>query len=151
MMILRKILIVLMCYAPLTWANTHGYLGFWYDANQTQSVPRTKTTRENSSQTEAEHEIQQFCQNQDAQLSQSNSNGNSGCFALTPLQNTCVAAAWSHKRGLLRPDNVYIAQHPDFHEVGKMAHKMCKQNNGWFARCEVETVFCTDREMYAQE
>lgn len=149
MKILTSVLLAMIL--PITHAetstpSTHGYIGFWYNPTENHSVPQTKTTQENHNKINAETEIQQFC----AQYDQNLPDGMTGCFALTPLQNTCAAAAWSHKRGLLRPDNVYIAQHPDFHQVGKLAHQMCRQENGWFARCEVETVYCTDREQYRE-
>lgn len=124
--------------------NTYGYIAFWYNPTEANSVPQTKTTRENNTQADAETEIQQFC----AQYNQQLPDGTTGCFGVTALQNTCAAAAWSHKRGLMRPDNVYIAQHHDFRKVGKLAKKMCRQDNGWFARCEVETVYCTDHAQY---
>lgn len=140
--------LILCLIAPFAWANnTYGYLGFWHNPHDSRTVPQTKTTRENNSLAEAEAEMQQFCSRHDQILP----DGTTGCFALTPIQNTCAAAAWSHKRGLMRPDNVYIATHADFHQVGKIAYKLCKQNNGWFARCEVETVYCSSSEMYPQK
>lgn len=130
--------------SPMTLADSYGYLAFWHHPNDAQSVPHTKTTRENASQADADAELNTFCQQYDQQLSPNTS----GCFAVTPLQNTCAAAAWSHKRGLMRPNNIYIATDPDFKRVAKLALKSCKKDNGWFARCEVETVYCTDGQQY---
>lgn len=143
-MFLKYTPLLLCLLVPNALADTYGYIGFWHNPTQPNSVPQTKTTRENSSQADANVEMQQFCTQHDQFLP----NGMTGCFAVTALRNTCVAAAWSHKRGLMRPDNVYIARDTDFHKVGKLAQKMCRQDNGWFARCEVETVYCTDDAQY---
>lgn len=142
-MITRKFLLILYLISPLTLADTYGYLGFWHHPNQPHTIPQTKTTRENNNQQQADAEINQFCEQHDQQLTEQ-----SGCFHITPLHNTCAAVAWSRKRGLISPDNIVISILPDFSKVAKLASKSCRQQYGWFARCEVETVYCTDSTMY---
>lgn len=138
-------LLILYFMSSLALAETYGYVGFWHDPNNAQIIPEVKTTRENNDNFEdAYTEINQFCIAKDKLLN----NGNRGCFFITPLQNTCAAVAWSRKRGLLSPDNIAVVVNPDFKKVGKLASKACRKQYGWFARCELETVYCTDTKKY---
>ena len=144
-MMIRCIFCLLLCaVSPLAVAETHGYLGFWHNPNDPLTVPETKTTQENNNREDARAEIEQFCSEQDKSLK----NGQSGCFSITPLHDTCAAVAWSRKRGLMSPDNIVISIHPKFQKVAKLASKACRKQFGWFARCEIETVYCTDKQMY---
>lgn len=131
--------------SPLSHAQAYGFLGFWRNPNQHDTIPYTKTTKENLSQKDAQNAINAFCQQRDIGLS-----NKTGCFAITPLHNTCAAVAWSRKRGLMSPSNMYIAVERDFKKVAKLAYRACRSSNGWGANCEVETVYCTNSEYYGQ-
>ena len=50
-----------------------------------------------------------------------------GCFSETFLQNQCAAAAFDAKRGLLKPDNVYVAVGDTLAQVQQAAQQKCVQ------------------------
>ncbi|WP_255408777.1 DUF4189 domain-containing protein [Neisseria sp. N177_16] len=148
-----KILFSLFIFSctPLLYAtDTHGYIAFWQHPEQTEIVTVTKTTAENASAEEAKAELDAFCQAQD-RLWNVNTQTASGCRSVTALNNSCAAAAWPRAQGLLKHENVVVAQNPAFSKVAAQALQQCRLKYGSEGECALETVFCTSSDAYAKK
>lgn len=143
-------LFIFLCTPLLYAADTHGYIAFWQHPEQTEVVTVTKTTSENASAEEAKAELDAFCQAQD-RLWNVNTQTASGCRSVTELNNTCAAAAWPRAQGLLKHENVVVAQNPAFSKVAEQALQQCRLKYSSAGECELETVFCTSSEAYAKK
>ncbi|WP_229439452.1 DUF4189 domain-containing protein [Neisseria brasiliensis] len=110
----------------------------------------TKTTAENASAEEAKAELDAFCQAQD-RLWNVNTQTASGCRSVTALNNSCAAAAWPRAQGLLKHENVVVAQNPAFSKVAAQALQQCRLKYGSEGECALETVFCTSSDAYAKK
>lgn len=127
--------------------NSYGYLVFWQNPSQPEIITVTKTTQENATQTEAQAEMALFCKEQNQRLNTTNKIS-TGCLSITALHNTCVAAAWPSKQGLLKHTNVIIYKNKNFHKVAQLALNQCHKKYGQDAVCAIETVFCTSQAAY---
>lgn len=131
---------------PIMAADTYGYLGFWHHANASSAVTHTRTTAENATAAQATQQWQDFCRDMNAGLPENQN----ACFGETFLQNQCAAAAFDAKRGLLKPDNVFISVGNTLAEVQQTAQQKCVQAGGENHACEVETAFCSNSDLYQE-
>lgn len=145
---LNYLLVVLLGLCHMNMAHAaEGFLVFWHEPEVAGSLPHTKTTLEDISPSEALAEKEEFCtmQNQKFGLK------TNGCFGETHIQNTCVAAAYSAKNGVLRPDNLFIQSGNVIADIQKLVLKQCSEKFGEDALCEVETTYCSDSHLYQYE
>lgn len=131
---------------PIMAADTYGYLGFWHHANASSAATHTRTTAENATLAQAQQQWDDFCREMNfRQPEQEN-----GCFGATLLHNQCAAAAFDTRRGLLKPNNVYIAVGKNMTQVQHEAQQQCEQAAQGESACEVETAFCSNSDLYQE-
>lgn len=127
-------------------ADTYGYLGFWHHTNEQSAVTHTRTTAENATAEQATQQWQNFCRDMNFRLPENQN----GCFGETFLHNQCAAAAFDAKRGLLKPNNLFIAVGDTLAQVQDAAQQKCVQAGDEDHACEVETAFCSNSDLYQE-
>lgn len=128
-------------------ADTYGYLAVWQNPQDADDVLQVKTTKEDSTKSEAFAELEAFCKGQDT-LAGIAEDEPTGCRSVVSLNNTCVALAYPKALGALRVDNAVVITSPRFTSVHQVALNQCIKKYGAQGQCGLETVYCTSSSYY---
>lgn len=121
-------------------ADTYGYLAVWQNPQNADDVLQVKTTKEDSTKSEAFSELEAFCKGQDT-LAGIAEDEPTGCRSVVSLNNTCVALAYPKALGALRVDNAVVITSPRFTSVHQVALNQCIKKYGVQGQCGLETVY----------
>ncbi|MCI4039273.1 DUF4189 domain-containing protein, partial [Klebsiella pneumoniae] len=92
-------------------ADTYGYLAVWQNPQNADDVLQVKTTKEDSTKSEAFAELEAFCKGQDT-LAGIAEDEPTGCRSVVSLNNTCVALAYPKALGAMRVENAVVITSP---------------------------------------
>ncbi|HEZ4532360.1 TPA: DUF4189 domain-containing protein [Neisseria meningitidis] len=128
-------------------ADTYGYLAVWQNPQNADDVLQVKTTKEDSTKSEAFAELEAFCKGQDT-LAGIAEDEPTRCRSVVSLNNTCVALAYPKALGVMRVENAVVITSPRFTSVHQVALNQCIKKYGVQGQCGLETVYCTSSSYY---